>query len=237
MNLCIDIGNSYVKFGWFKENELVLRNKGVDALLQSNPTLIEHAILSSVTKDETVTDWLKKNKIPYITLSSQLRLPFTLAYETPETLGSDRIAAAAGMTQIFPHQNMLVITAGSCVTYNFVSKHSEFLGGAISPGLKMRLDAMSKFTSKLPKIKLNKDEEIPLIGRNTENSMLSGAANGLAAEIDGIISQYKNQYENLNTVICGGDAAFLSARLKNNIFVSPSLVLDGLNYILRQNAA
>lgn len=236
MNLCIDIGNSAIKYGWFKEKELVLQDKGKDALLSSNPKMVTHAILSSVTQDSAISNWLQTHQIPFISLSPKLRLPFTLAYETPETLGSDRIAASAGMSQIFPHQNILVITAGSCVTYNFVSKHSEFLGGAITPGLRMRLEAMNKFTAKLPKVKLNKEIEIPFIGRNTESSMLSGAANGLAAEIDGMINGYLNRYEELNTVICGGDAAFLAARLKNNIFVSPSLVLDGLNYILRTNA-
>lgn len=236
MNLCIDIGNSLVKFGWFKENELVLQDTGIDALLSVNSKLIKRAIISSVTRDVAISNWLESNAIPYVVLSHHLQLPFLLAYETPETLGSDRIAAAAGMAQIFPHQDILVITAGTCVTYNFVNKHNEFLGGSISPGLNMRLEAMQKFTAKLPKATLNKQKEIPLIGKSTIDSMLSGAANGLAAEIDGTICQYLARYEKLNTVICGGDAAFLASRLKNNIFVSPSLVLEGLNYILRQNA-
>lgn len=236
MNLCIDIGNSAIKSGWFQGDELVLRESGAAALLNSNPKLISRAIISSVTDNATVIDWLNNNSVPYIVLSHKLHLPFILAYETPETLGSDRIAAAAGMAQVFPQQNVLAITAGSCVTYNFISKHNEFIGGGISPGLIMRLRAMQKYTAKLPKVTFDKKEEVPLIGRSTVSSMLSGAANGLAAEIDGTIDRYLNHYEKLHTVICGGDAAFLASLLKNNIFVSPSLVLEGLNYILRQNA-
>jgi type III pantothenate kinase len=139
---------------------------------------------------------------------------------------------AAAVTQ-FPHQNILVIDAGTCITYDIVSTQKEYFGGAISPGLEMRLKALHTFTNKLPLLPL-KDEEF-LIGNNTKNSLYFGVINGVVAEIEGFIAHFAKENENLTVVLTGGDTIFLAKRLKNSIFANSNFLLEGLNSILEYN--
>ena len=116
---------------------------------------IERAIISSVKKlPPFVTDLLSTN-IPYVhILSHNSKLPFKIEYETPETLGTDRIAGVAGAFNLFPQSELLVIDAGTAITYDFLSE-GIYRGGNISPGLNMRFRALNKFTGKLPLVNPN----------------------------------------------------------------------------------
>ena len=161
-------------------------------------------------------------------------IPLKNLYKSALTLGSDRIAASVGAFSFYPNQNVLTIDAGTCIKYNFVNAANEFLGGAISPGLAMRLKAMKEFTHALPLIELDKNYE-DLIGTNTFDSMLSGAQIGAVAEVDGIITKYLLNYANLQVVLTGGDADYLGKQLKNRLFANQNLLLYGLNTILNYN--
>ena len=129
--------------------------------------------------------------------------------------------------------NTLVIDAGTCITYDMVNGYGEYLGGAISPGLHMRYEALHNQTSKLPL--LTSEEPIDIIGNSTESSIHSGVVNGISAEIDGVIDQYKMRFKDLTVILTGGDAQFLSKRLKNTIFADSKFLLRGLNYLLEYN--
>lgn len=239
MNLIIDIGNTQIKTAVFDENILIEKNfiSKVDFFLVlkniSEKYLIQHSILSSVG----VLNIEEMNKIqnlfdPMI-LNDTTKLPFTNNYATPKTLGVDRIALVAAAVNEFPNSDVLVIDAGSCITFDFVNKNQEYDGGAISPGIEMRYKAIYTFTANLPKLSLSDD--IPKIGNSTKNAIHLGVENGIIQEIDGVIGQYKAKYSKLTVVLTGGDTIFLAKNIKSTIFANPNFLLEGLNSILIHN--
>lgn len=236
MNVAIDLGNTFAKVGWFEQNQLIQLHDKLsyqalaDLLHTSEP---EHIALSSVGQKYTDFIDLLQPKAPILTLTHSTPLPLRIAYDTPHTLGTDRIAATAGAQWLYPNQNALVIDMGSCITYDRLSKEGVFLGGSISPGMYMRFKAMHTFTKRLPLIE--PEEVVPLVGKSTREAMLSGVINGLAAELNGLIEAYLSEYNQGRIVLCGGDARFFESRIKHPIFVVPELVLIGLNTILQYN--
>jgi type III pantothenate kinase len=236
MNLVIDYGNSAAKVGIFDHQNLMEKHTiaSLEELRQflKNATA-EHVIISSVKEDaEQLVSWATGSKKKFI-LNHTLPLPVTNLYATPATLGVDRLAGVCGAQQVFPLQHCLVIDAGTCITYDFLDQEGKYYGGGISPGLKMRFQAVHTFTAKLPLV-IPKGH-VPLIGDSTESCIQSGVVNGVLAEIDGIIDQYSKKFEGLRVILCGGDALFFENQLKASIFASPELVLIGLNSILNYN--
>ncbi|WP_430930952.1 type III pantothenate kinase [Robiginitalea biformata] len=240
MNLVIDAGNTQIKLGVFSEGRLLHVETTVEdsftdrikSLFNSYPG-IGHAILASVGHlEKCYTDALTVF-CPVHVVGARTRLPYRNSYATTQTLGADRMALATAAFYRFHKENCLVIDAGSCITYDFVNDYGEFLGGAISPGLKMRYRALNAFTARLPL--LEPEEPLHLVGNATVSSMHSGVVNGLLLELDGVIDQYKSRYSDLTVILTGGDAQFLSNRLKNTIFALPNFLLEGLNQLLEYN--
>lgn len=234
MNIAVDYGNTTAKVGIF-ENELLREKRlfpnpsALRSFLESHPA--ENMIVSSVSYPaEEVLSWavIAGKKLP---LSVLLPLPIKILYATPQTLGVDRIAAVCGAMDIYPHQPRLVIDAGTCITYEFLDEKENYHGGGISPGIAMRFEAMHTFTSRLPLVSPVLDAA--LTGNSTETCMQSGVINGIRAEMEGIIQQYRDRYPNTKIILCGGDASFFETHLKPSIFVAPDLVLQGLNRILQ----
>ena len=190
-------------------------------------------ILSAVTDvPQELTEALSAQP-NFLRLNSEAKLPVMNAYHSPETLGPDRLAAVVAANHQFPEKNNLVITAGTCITYNLITTNRTYRGGAISPGIRMRLDAMHHFTGKLPEVELK--GELLLLGYDTETCMRSGALYGAAAEVVGMIKAYGTEYPLFNPILTGGDAPFLARQLKMDIFADPDLVLKGLFLILKYN--
>lgn len=236
-NLVIDFGNTRAKAGVFQDHRLIDKKvftdvKELQKFIASE--VWDNSIISSVSQEASVVNDSIRVRDQKISLKHTTPLPIALAYKTPETLGVDRIAAACAAIDIFPNQNCLVIDAGTCVNYEFVDEKKIYHGGAISPGIKMRFDAMHTFTSKLPLVPAL--EVAPLIGDSTISCMQSGVINGIIAEVQGIIDQYARNYPNLGVILCGGDYSVFENKLKPSIFVAPDLVLSGLNRILLHNA-
>jgi len=148
-------------------------------------------------------------------------------------LGKDRVAAAAAATTIFPGENVLVIDAGTSITYDLITKNGTYLGGGISPGIMMRFKALNTFTGKLPLI--TEIDDAPLIGNDTPSSIKSGVLNGVLAEVNGIIDSYSNRFDTLKIIISGGDYKYFDKKLKNSIFATPNIVMQGLLEILKIN--
>ena len=236
MNLVIDSGNSSVKTGLFDHNLLVEKNtfsslESLHDYLQKSKA--ENLIISSVKEDAAkISDWSNGAAKKFV-LSPQLPVPIKNLYATPATLGVDRLAGVCGARELFPSQNCLVIDAGTCITYDFIDKDAQYHGGAISPGLNMRFQAVHTFTAKLPLVPSK--QNVQLIGNSTESSIQSGIVNGSLAELDGIIQQYGDKFKDLRVILCGGDARFFENQLKASIFASPDLVIIGLNSILNYN--
>lgn len=239
MNLIIDIGNTRVKVAVFEKDILksVLRISP-EMLLQvlekkNKKYQIDHVIVSSVGQNlEEIKDFLDK-KDSVVFLNQETQLPFKNNYETPKTLGVDRIALVSAGILNFPNTNVLIIDAGTCITYDFVNSSKEYLGGAISLGLSMRYKALHNFTAKLPL--LTPDVPNTFIGSTSEKSIHSGIVNGIIAEIEGMIKKYEQEFDNLTIVLTGGDAKFLAKQLKKGIFANPNFLLEGLNNILKYN--
>ena len=234
MVLAVDIGNSRVKVSVFENNtvfdsyvfEHIFLEKKIKKIIDNND-LITHLVVASVGLiDKKVFLDLKKTlQVHFIT--HQDVFPFTNNYQTPHTLGIDRMVLAAGAVLKYPNQNRLVIDTGTCVTYDFISQDDTYFGGAITPGLEMRYKALNYFTAKLPL--LETDNPVSFIGNSTSESIHSGVVNGLVFEIDGFIDQYKALHSNFIIILTGGDAYFLAKRLKNTIFANSNFLLESLN--------
>jgi type III pantothenate kinase len=240
VSLCIDFGNTNYKAAIFQSDRLVERYQfKEDNAFDTLKNLIslynpQKSILASVVHHGEKIVALLKEHTTYLQLDLQTKLPFLNAYGTPETLGHDRIALVAGLARQFPDENSLAISIGTCITYNFLARNKAFRGGSISPGIDLRLKAMSTFTDKLPEIP--REGHLTLLGYDTETSMRSGAINGVAAEIDGMLERYEQHYGKINAVLTGGDASFFESRLKNRIFADPNFLFKGLYAILEHNS-
>lgn len=237
--LAIDVGNSRSKIGLFQDRDLVQLVTFKNEDLSQNSLLfsefeINRVIVSSVNEVAEKSLKIETHYSNVLYLNYKTNLPISLGYESPETLGKDRIAAVVGAQKSISSSNLLVIDAGTCITYDFLTK-GVYLGGAISPGIQMRLKAMNDFTNKLPLIDWGRAKRPQTIGKTTITSMLSGTINGIIGEMQGFINDYLKQYPELQTVITGGDANFFEKELKNGIFADPNLVLKGLNEILIYN--
>ncbi len=240
MNLAVDAGNTQVKMGVFSGDRLLhvetVAHEGfaqaLKALFNTYPG-IGYAILASVGEaGHTIRDLLAVFCKLHV-VSAATKTPYRNSYATTQTLGADRMALASAAFFQQSRSNTLVIDAGSCVTYDFVNDYGEYLGGAISPGLRMRYKALNTFTARLPL--LEPQEPLDLIGNATESSIHSGVVIGLCHEIDGVIDQYKSRYPDLTVILTGGDAQFLSRRLKSVIFAHSNFLLEGLNQLLEYN--
>jgi type III pantothenate kinase len=236
MNLIIDIGNTRVKAAVFEQDTIVslcVFNKSkvvseVKKIIKNfniSSTIVSSVSLISLKKMEKLQELAK-----FSIISAETKVPFTNLYSTPKTLGVDRIALISGAVIKFPKKNVLVIDAGTCITYDFINKEQEYLGGAISPGIKIRYKSLHDYTSKLPLLAIKEPENF--IGNSTNESINSGVINGVTQEIDGIINQYKKKYLDLTVVLTGGDTNFLSKQLKSSIFANQNFLLEGLNGIL-----
>ena len=241
INLVIDIGNTRTKLALFNQHDLMF-SVPVEQLTVNHLSMLKYehvqlnqAILSSVKAvDPELIGFLSTNFDRFIELDHHTSLPIENHYQTPETLGKDRIAAAVGANDLFPNQNILVIDAGTAITYDLISEKNEFLGGNISPGLQMRFKALNQFTGKLPLVDYS--DEFQLIGTNTEQAIRAGVENGILYEIEGTIESFNRNYENLQIVMTGGDSIFFDKKLNYSIFVHFNLTLIGLNRILEHNA-
>jgi len=163
-------------------------------------------------------------------------------YATPLTLGTDRIVAAIGAYARQRHRlpdsspvPVLVIDAGTAITYDLITADGAYLGGGISPGLRMRFRALHEFTARLPLIEAVSDPA--LVGDSTEACIQSGVINGLRAEVRGIIEQYRGRHgANLAVYLTGGDAPYFEELVgeNNRIFADDNLTLGGIHFILTQ---
>lgn len=240
MLLTIDVGNTRIKAAVFEQNTLVevfifTKEELLDELknILKKFQNIKDLVVASVGNVEKEAFSSLKNSVEIHFITHESKFPFINLYSTPTTLGIDRMVLATGATLQFPHQNRLVIDAGTCITYDFIDAEDHYLGGAISPGIRLRYQALNDYTSKLPL--LSKKEPETFIGNSTAESIHSGVINGVALEIDGFIEGYKSQYAKFIIILTGGDAEFLAKRLKNTIFAHSNFLLESLSQTFQYN--
>lgn len=237
--LCIDWGNTRIKAGVFVGDQLVKSYvfSEQDAISQVEAIIeqytISHAILSSVVNNDGELIALLSQKVKFIKLTDNTRLPIINAYSSPKTLGADRIACVVGANNVYPHNNCLIICVGTAITYNFITKNLTFRGGNITPGIHLRFKSLNDYTDKLPYVSVNGDNT--LLGYDTETSIRSGVIWGITAEIDGMIDLYKKQFGEVEVMITGGDSSIFASKIKNKTFADENLLLKGLYTILKYN--
>ncbi len=241
MNIVVDIGNSFIKVAVFNKDEIIQQEQFISGQLNILNTIfiqfpnIKDGIISMVgSSDKRTNDLLQSKLKKIILLDESTVLPIDNLYKTKKTLGKDRLAAVVGANYLFPKNNILVIDAGTAITFDFVDSDGKYRGGSISPGLHMRYKALHEFTSNLPLLAPREYYSSPAV--TTEDSIIAGVQSGMVNEIMGIINEYQEQYPELKIVLTGGDAIFFERILKNSIFVDLNLVLKGLNRILAYNA-
>lgn len=240
MDLVLDLGNTNKKLALFKKGRLNVLEQFPEISLAIVKDFIfrhpgiDNCILSSViSHPSSITRHLNKN-FRLIELTEKTPLPIINRYRSKTSLGKDRLAAAVGGALKFPGEDVLVITAGTCITYDFVNSRNEYLGGAISPGIAMQLQALHTFTGKLPLVSLRNAGV--LTGRDTEESILSGVLTGTTAEIEGVTSRYLDKFPGIRIILSGGDQKYFDKRLNISIFAIPNIVILGLHQILDFNA-
>ena len=238
MNGIVNIGNTNTKLALFSDRQMmdntVFPNERADEIQRYLDEQRATKYILSATKE--VPEELLQQLTKYgsvLEVDDTTALPFAVEYDSRETLGDDRIAAVAGARFLAQDTDLLVITSGTCITYNLFTLENGLLGGGISPGVAMRYLAMNVFTGQLPLVKNDSFDE--LVGRSTKESLQSGVRRGIVAEVDGIITQYKLLYPKLQVFICGGSTNFFERRLKNKIFAHPNLELIGMNELLMYN--
>jgi len=236
--LCFDFGNTLLKCAVFEGAEfkqlLVVENDSVETI---NNIIDTHqptkSILSSVIEHNPAIEEILLQRTSFHKLSHESKFPITTPVGKPETIGADRLAMVVAAVDLFPKQHNLVIGLGTCITYNFVNKYHQFIGGSISPGMEMRFKSLQHYTAKLPLVKA--DWNFPLLGYDTRTNILSGVILGMAKEIDGIIEKYKEKFTNFNVHLTGGDTSIFAQLLKNKIFADLHLIYKGLYAISEYN--
>ena len=200
---------------------------------------ISDSIISSVVNIEAaIVNTLHRRSQHFVLFDHMTPVPIVNRYDTPQTLGQDRLAAAVGAKSICPDENLLIIDAGSAITYDFVSDKGEYLGGNIAPGLKMRLTMLQRMTKKLPLVEVDENELIPLFGKNTRDAIAAGVVRGIAYEVKGYMRTLQTKVPHFQTFLTGGNAPYVlnnvrtSRNEERKLHYEKYLVLRGLNEIL-----
>jgi len=245
MNLCIDQGNSRTKVALMTDDGKMINHfiykqfSSTDVERLFNLYDISDSIISSVVDIEAaVVNTLHRRSRHFVLFDHNTPVPIVNGYDTPNTLGQDRLAAAVGAKSLCPNENLLIIDAGSAITYDFVSDKGEYVGGNIAPGVKMRFTVLQRMTKKLPMVEADENELIPLFGKNTRDAMKAGVLRGIAYEVKGYMRTLREKVPHFETFLTGGNAAYIlnnvrpSRTEERKLRLEKHLVLIGLNEIL-----
>ncbi|MGN1246386.1 MAG: type III pantothenate kinase [Muribaculaceae bacterium] len=240
VSIAIDQGNSRAKVAVFAGKELVeLRHyeplRASDIMDFAGRFAVRSAIYSSVRLgDEAVAKAIDGIGARVVTLDHLTPMPLTIDYATPATLGHDRIAAAVGASNEYPGCNCLVVDAGTAVTLDVVTADCRFAGGRISPGVRMRFEALHRYTSRLPLI--GADGDAPLVGYDTATAIRSGVVHGVVGEIESCYHRLcATMGDRLKVILTGGDAALIAGYIGIDAIVDENILMKGLNRILLYN--
>jgi type III pantothenate kinase len=236
--LCLDFGNTRLKWAIFSSGEIAETGLFSEAVIEELAVCLEthkpeRSILSSVVNHPESLEVLLKSKTRFHKLDHHSRVPITTPVGKPETIGADRLALVVAAAHYFPNYNNLVIGLGSAITFNYINRFRQFIGGSISPGMEMRFKSLQAFTAKLPLV--SPHWNFPLAGYDTKTNIQSGVIFGIAKEIDGVVEAYEERYENMHVLMTGGDAGYFKPFLKKKITEDPDLIFKGLYLISEYN--
>ena len=231
MQFCIDIGNTSSRVAIFNGRKLI--HSQLIQKPEDWKAFVEHHKLSNIAvSNVSKFDRIPKNILDLdpLIVNWQTPMPVNIEYDTPETLGSDRICAAVGSHTLYPNNHVLCIDIGTCIKFELVKPNGTYSGGNIAPGMSMRFRSLNQGTARLP---LVEPRELQAdLGRSTEEAIRNGVQLGMICEMDAMIDRLKTLYPNLAVVMTGGDLTHFENALKTPIFAHPLLVLQGLNEII-----
>ena len=235
--LVVDAGNTNIKLGHFENEQLIGATRyGSNEFHSLKERIKVHApdfiVVSSVVADHLAQEILESH--PGMIVSPTTPIPIANTYQTPETLGMDRLCNAVGVATRMDSDYGVSIDIGTCIKFDIVGKNEGYLGGSIAPGIDLRYKSLNDYTEKLPL--LSNKSQTSVVGKDTKTSMQSGVMNGMRAEIEGLVSYYESQFQSLTFFVTGGDANFFDIQGKNNIFAVENLTLYGLFEIYKHNA-
>jgi type III pantothenate kinase len=221
----LDGGNTHLKLGMFENHQLVQTKRFQDfASLEKHLSEGDTVVVANVGEHQLPKE-LKALGCQVFPITNMNPLPFINTYQTPKTLGIDRLCNVAAAHALHPKQNMLVVDVGTCIKFDFLNANGEYCGGSISPGIGLRYRSLNDYTANLP---LLSPSNWQLVGSTTEASLHSGVMGSIAAEIKWRIEEYRNLYETLTVYLTGGDAHYFDMGQKNSIFVDENLTLKGI---------
>lgn len=242
MNICIDQGNSRTKVALFDADGRVVKNfvyksfSSADAERLFRLYPISDSIISSVVNlESSMVNTLNRLSRRFVLFDHETPVPIHNDYDSPATLGHDRLAAAVGANYLMPDENLLIIDAGSAITYDFLTADGHFVGGNIAPGIKMRLNVLRQMTKKLPQVETEENELIPLFGKNTRDAIAAGVIRGIVFEVKGYMRTVSEKVEHFETILTGGNAPYIINNIQTPVRMERHLVLIGLNRILEYN--
>lgn len=245
-HLILDIGNTHAKAAIVKEHctiEMVSANDaeslGIESLCRRyNPSKAIASVVGRMPDFHSLlpTDLASRFHL----LSCHSLLPIAIDYDTPQTLGMDRVAAAVGARSLAHEGALLVADAGTCITIDLLDADNVYRGGAILPGIEMRLKALNHYTASLPLVELSQEEldgsePLSYTGKNTRQSIVAGVCCAAVTEMQGFMDYYKSIYGDIKLFLTGGNAVFFAKRLFFPTFAVRDLVLLGLDKILEMN--
>ncbi len=238
MNLTVDIGNTRTKVAVFDGDRFVVEEKFEECgphhlqemILRHSPESIAYCSVAAEGSEMELAIQASGCRVLHVT--GQTPSPVQVGYRTPQTLGADRLAAVVGAVTLRPNTDLLVIDAGTCITYDLVEASGKYLGGNISPGVEMRLEALHARTARLPRVEA--DGDTPDLGIDTETAIRSGVVRGIGYELQGCIRHWQKRYPRLRIFLTGGDRYAFSDAVRQNILTDSHLVARGLNRLLRE---
>ena len=233
---CIDAGNTAIKLAIFKQKELQKIQR-----FESFEDLSKHLsydypiVLASVREDDFSQNI--RNQFAIYEITPKSSVPFTNSYQG--NLGADRLCNVSGMYAALNKKGNLggglAIDIGTCVKFDYINPKFIYLGGSISPGIRIQLKSLHDYTALLPLL----TEPFPtfdLYGNSTESSIFAGVIGGIKGEIAWRIENYRKLDPNITIFITGGDAHHFDLEQKNNIFANENLTLKGIHEIYLFNA-
>ena len=220
MYILLDIGNTRLKASTADCNSIYPNENWLDFT-----DIAEEILVSNVAGSDALPKEVARSpKCKFLTWQSPEAREWLK--DIPAGLGADRVAADIGARSMMPEHTLLIIDAGTCLTFDVIGRDGTILGGAISPGINLRLKAMHEHTAALPL--LDAEGEHPILGYDTPTSMRSGAINGIRWEIEGYIRTMQKMYPDLHVFMTGGDDMEFPEDLQHIITREPLLVQKGL---------
>ena len=247
MLLTLDIGNTNIKSALFDENNLIdffIHSDVNEAVKYLNTKPFTDTAICSVNPsvERTLSDKISKKGISIFRTNIQNRFNLKIKYETPDTLGMDRVCSAVGALEIatkekliVKNQYLLTIDFGTASTINVVSPEGSFIGGLISPGINTMLKSLNEKTAQLPLPEVNSYKGV--IGNSTSSSIISGVITATIGMINEIVNQLRADSNQILPLIftTGGNARFILPHIKHKKFFEEALVLKGLKVIYELN--